>query len=392
MSLRILISLLALLLLGCPSSGGDDDDSAADDDDATADDDDATADDDDSADDDDDTPEDLGTAIVLYGSFGSDATVATIDVNTGTVSDDVLGLVGSDWTVSTADGSVWLVGRTGTDAVRRYDDLDFSAPVLEFSTAAGTNPQGVAVCGDHIFVPRFDTTADGSAGADVAMFDLATGGPLGAVDLSPYEEGTDGSSEPHRPVLLGDSIYVALQRLDRDNFWTADAVGKVVEISCADGSISRSFDVGPNPFVSVAAADPSIVTVKTDGGLQIIELDDGQVVNVLDETTLAAGSDIIDVAPGDEFAAIAVEVDWAQNHLECFGEGTTPDGTTTPTDGRNWGLDMGPDGNVWALWIDHWATPDDVEPGGVTVHDPSDCSQIGDLVTFAADPIVMAFL
>jgi hypothetical protein len=58
MTIRPLYYLLALLaclaFTGCPTSGGDDDDSAGDDDDATGDDDDATGDDDDATGDDDD--------------------------------------------------------------------------------------------------------------------------------------------------------------------------------------------------------------------------------------------------------------------------------------------------------------------------------------------------
>ena len=386
MTLRTLLSLLALLLLGCPTSG-DDDDSATDDDDA-ADDDDATSDDDDSADDDDAT-EESSTAVVLYGSFGSDATLATVDLASGEVTDDVLGLLGSDWTVSSADGSIWLIGRTGNDTVRRYDDLDFSAPVLEFSSAAGTNPQGVAVCGDRIFVPRYDATADGTAGADVGMFDLATGGPLGRVDLSPYEEGTDGSAEPHKPVQVGDSVYVALQRLDRDNFWTPDALGKVVEISCADGSVSRSFDVGANPFVTRGAEGS--LQVKTDGGIQRIALADGQVSTVVDEAALPAGSDVVDAVAGDGWGVSAVEVDWFQNHIRCADAAGAESGTMAAVDLRSWGLRVDPDGLVWALWVDHWATPDDIEVGGLSIQDPSDCSQVGDFISFDADPIDLAF-
>jgi len=71
--MRLLLLLLALGVIGCtPSLGNDDDDAVGDDDDATGDDDDATGDDDDATGDDDDDDDIVGDtpAIAFRSSFG----------------------------------------------------------------------------------------------------------------------------------------------------------------------------------------------------------------------------------------------------------------------------------------------------------------------------------
>ena len=371
---------LPLALPGCGEPVADDDDSAV-------------ADDDDSAtgDDDDDAPI-APHALVLHAPFGGDATLATIEIEGGAVTDDVLGLTGSDWGLDVADGSPWLIGRTGSDSVRRYSDLDFSAPILEFSVGANTNPQDLEVCDGKLFVSRFSLSDDGTAGGDVAAFDLATGGPLGRVDLSSYAEGTDGTPEPTDLVARNGALYVALQRLDQDNYWTPDPEGRILRIDCADLTVNGEFTVGPNPVLHALAEYGTEIIVKTDLGLEIFDFAAGTVTPGLDEADMGAGYDLVDAAFGPQGAIMAFEVDWATNELWCMG---TTDPTPVLLDSfpqRNWGLHVDPNGMIWSLWRDHWATDTEVEPGGVAVYDPATCTEISpQWFSFADDPSDLVF-
>jgi len=381
-NLWLLLSLLLGMSLVACGPATDDDDSADDDDDSADD-------DDDSADDDDD--DDEWHAVVTYGAWGTDATVATIAVDGLTVTDGALGLLGSDWATVSADGSPWLIGRSGTDAVRRYDGLDFSAPTLEFSTGPGTNPQALGVCAGKVFIPRYDVASDDSGGGDVGVFDLATGGPLGSVDLSSFDPVGDGNPEPTGLVQIDDMLYVGLQRMDRSGeWWTADPVGKVVEIDCASQTVTRDWDVGTNPVIKAAPSE--MVLVKHDGGVQLVDPVADVIFDLMVDATLPSGTATLDAA-GTHLGAIhGVEVNSSTNQLWCVDTETGVSTLLGAFDQRLWSLHAAPDGMIWALWLDHWGTTEIVEDGGVAVYDPSSCTDVSpEWMSFASDPGSLSF-
>jgi hypothetical protein len=255
----------------------------------------------------------------------------------------------------------------------------------------GTNPQALAVCGGKIFVTRYDVAADGSAGGDVGVFDLTTGGPLGAVDLSSFDPVGDGNPEPGTLVQFGDTLYVGLQRMDRSaEWWVADPVGKVVEIDCASQSVTANWDVGSNPVIK--DADEGMVLVKHDAGVQAIDLSIGVVFDLIDDANLPAGTATVDAAVSILGAIHAVEVDWANNQLWCVDTETAERTLLGDFPQRAWSIHAAPDGLIWVLWLDHWATPEDVEQGGIAVYDPSDCSEVTSTwMSFASDPGSLSF-
>jgi hypothetical protein len=330
---------------------------------------------------------------VIYAPFGGDATLASATVADNTISDDLLGLTGSDWEVMIADGAPWLLGRFFVDAVRRYDGMDFSAPILEFSTGAGTNPRSIAVCADRIYVSRYDITeGDTPVGGDVGIFDLATGGPLGSVDVSSFNPPEDGTPEPDRLVAVGNTIYVALQRLDRDAGWTPDDAGKLVAIDCTTGTVTGDWDVGPNPVISAVAADPTLIQIVYDGGVALFDTTAETVQNVVDDFAMGEGYDSLTAVATGEAVLLVTELNFGTNEVWCMDllGGTQTMLTSVPQ--RNWETIAAPDGNVWVLWRDHWATDTEVEVGGVTVYDPVTCTEVTSTwMSFGSDPSSLAF-
>ena len=390
-NLWLLLSLLLGMSLPACDSPADDDDSAGDDDDSAGDDDDSAGDDDDSAGDDDAD----WHALLTYGSWNTDTTLATIALDGLAVSDNALGLAGSDWFTTTADGSPWIIGRTGTDSARRYDGLDFSAPTLEFSTGQGTNPNALAVCDGKIFITRFDSgTGNALAGGDVGIFDLATGGPLGRIDLSSFDPMGHGNPEPSDMVQVGDMLYVGLQRFDRisdpNGWWIADPVGKVVEIDCVTQSVTRDWDVGANPMIK--GGPDGMIIVKHDAGVNVVMPAEDTVFDVAIDADLPVGTATVDAAASTLGAMHAVEVNWAANQIWCVD---VDEGTSTmllESDSRVWSLTAAPDGMIWALWVDHWGTTEVTEAAGIGVYDPATCTEMTtEWMTFASPPSELSF-
>ncbi len=346
-------------------------------------------------DDDDDAPPGDGDwhALVVHAPFAGDATVATVSHPDGAVADDLLGLAGSDWMFASDGGAVWLIGRFFIDTVRRYDGLDFAAPALEFSTGPGTNPHGLAICGDRLFVTRYDLTEDATAGGDVAMFDLATGGYLGRVDLSAYEPHGDGTPEPHDLAVLGETAYVALKQFDREAGWVPEPEARVVAIDCATGEVVDDFAVGQDPSVAVDP-DGGGVRVSHDGGLDLLDPSTGDVTPLVEGAAFGPDHAYIG-AVGDAGGLIAVlEVDGFVNEVWCVDPATGEGSLLTSVENRLWSLRRAPDGGAWALWRDHWASDATVEPGGIAIYDPATCTERtaeDGWLTFASDPYSVAF-
>jgi len=380
--LHVLLALLGLGLAGCPTAD-DDDDSAADDDDSAGDDDDSVGDDDD---------DDDWYAVVTHAAFGGDATVATIEGGDRTVDDDLLGLAGSDWVLAVADGDPWVIGRFFIDTVRRYEGLDFSAPSLEFSTGAGTNPQDLAVCGGRLFVTRYDLNDTQDAGGDVGIFDLATGGPLGAVDLSAYNPHADGTPEPAAIVAVGDTVYTVLQKFDRDNGWAADPAGTLLAIDCATGTVTDDWAVGSNPRLSPVQGEPTKLQIRHAAGVSMFDTVSEQLDEVVVTSDLGANYETLALAVSGDHAILVAEVDFADNEVWCLDLVAGTDTLLTTVPHRNYGAFAAPDGTVWSLWRDHWATDMAVEDGGVTVYDPVSCTEVTSTwMSFASDPSALTF-
>jgi hypothetical protein len=357
-----MIALLLLLLAACPAPPeGDDDDSA---------------------------PSVASRAVLLYGAYTGDATVATSNLDGGDIDDDLLGLAGSDWVVASAGGDPWLIGRFGADVVRRYEGTSFGAPSVEFSVGSPSNPQSLALCAGRLFVSRLGLLQDGGGG-DLAVYDPETGSPLGTVDLSAYDEGTDGSPEPHAIVQRGGTLYVGLQRLDTTGLvWEPDPVGRVVAIDCASAEVVDSWDTGPNPFLSAWAGDRFRLLVKTDDDVVAIDPADGGVETIWDA---AAAGETLDgaAASGDVALFVASNEDRTRSVVRCWDGGEVAD----LEESTSWGLSLttAPDGAIWGVWRDHWATPD-ADAHGFARYDPASCSALGPWLTFASEPLDVAFV
>lgn len=353
---RLPLLLLTLVpVLGCPGTPANDDDSAA-------------------------TDGPFGV-VALHGPFAGDATLVGLDHAGAPVDATPLGLAGSDWALDGGVGEFFLIGRLGTDVVRRYTFPSFGAPDLEFSVGAGANPQDAVACGGRIYVTRYDVGDNG--GGDVAIFD-EDGASLGAVDLSAWHEGTDGTPEPTAMVERDGVLYVALQRFDRDAGWVADPVGKVVAINCGEDEVATSWDVRSNSTLRAFGGD---IWAVASGGIQ--RLGAG---GFLDEWSDAdvGGDPIVAASPGEGGWLVVSEAADGANTVWCLNPSAFAPTELETVDTRAWTSKTDPTGQVWIAFRDHWATAD-VEPGELVTYGVDPCARVGS-VDLGSDPITAAFV
>jgi len=270
----------ALLAAGCTGTVSGDDDSAAADDDSAAADDDTTATDDDGTPPGDDDAAPMRAAIVTtVAADYTQGSFASIDLGTREVTDEIAP-TSPDPSVQELDGLVAIVNGYGTDTLVLYTHNDLSAPRLEVSTGANTNPREIASCGDLYWVTLYETNS-------LLLLQPGSGGPAGTVDLSPWSD-ADGLPEPYSAIAVDDTLYVSLQRLERAGYvWTPAADGgRVLEIDCATKEVTGEWTTGPSPVLERDPRDPTkllvIDGVWYDESFQIL-LDGG--VRTLDPAT-----------------------------------------------------------------------------------------------------------
>ncbi len=186
------------------------------------------------------------------------AFVATTDYSTGgyaTIDLDTLaaktfqgnGIVEGDNAVTAYGGRIYVINRMGFDNITVLDPSDLTAPVVQFSTGNGTNPHAMAFASDaKAYVSLY--------GADYLLsVNPSTGEEVGRVDLSGFAD-ADGLPEASAMAIVGGKLFVALQRLDRGNWFAPTEASYLVVIDTATDQI---VDVDPS---TPGTTDPIVLT------------------------------------------------------------------------------------------------------------------------------------
>ncbi len=225
----------------------------------------------------------------------------------------------SDAVARVHDGLVYVVNRLGGDNVQAIDPGAGYATRWQCSVENGSNPHDIAFAApDKAYVTRYERTSilivDPTTGADCAAF------VRGEIDLSPLADG-DGLPEMDQAVVIGDRLFVTLQRLDRRNFFrpTDASLIAVVDVT-TDRLVDTIRLTGTNPFAEFAGLVPDPATgaiVLTEVG-EFGRLDDGGIERV-DPTSLTAegffvteqdlGGNVTDVVLVDDHHAYAILLD-----------------------------------------------------------------------------------
>ncbi len=283
--------------------------------------------------------------------------------------DPQLASIGGDSVVRASGGNLWVLQRTGGDAIRRYAPGQYLAPESEWVVEPQGNAHDLHVHHDRIVVSLY-------ARAEAAVLDL-DGTELARIDLSASAD-ADGLPEADRIVAVDDRVFLALQRLDRAAQWTPAGPGHLVELDLDAGAALPAIEVGTNPKLSAHPADPSMLAVlsgvyfEPDGDVVSIAPDAGAAPPLWTEAEL--GYDVTHlVGAGDHAVLLGVDfVVGGDARLDCVDVQT---GTLTPgIDDAAWWVDATVDdqGMVWVVSRTGWGDAGDaalyrVEPQTCTI-------------------------
>ncbi len=264
------------------------------------------------------------TRAFVYTTDFSSGTIADIQFGPPRIVSSNLATVASDAVLRYFDGYLYVVNRFGFDNIQILDPANNFATVLQFSVGNGSNPHDMElVSPTKAYVARYDSP-------DLWIVNPQTGGHTGTISLAPFAD-ADGIPEMDRLALRNGRLFVTIQRLDRNNFFTPTDSSQIIVINPVTDTIIDADAVSPglqgillpfqNPLTELLADPAGDLVVGCagsfgvlDGGL--VRIDPGTLTIAaveISEATLAG--DINDVAPLDGGRGFVVVSDASFNTL-----------------------------------------------------------------------------
>jgi hypothetical protein len=238
-----------------------------------------------------------------YGTFGS---VRSFGPDAPwTVSSDLAPIPG-DPAARWFEGNFYVLGRAGSNVLQVYGTTGGLALEREFSLGAGRNPQDIAFdSAGEAYVSCYDQ-------AVLLRVDVESETILQTYDTS-FLADADGLPETSWMIAVGDRLFISVQKLDQNNWYTPTGPG---EIAVFDMATEQWVDtdpvtvgvqaiplIGTNPYTRIEPVRDGLGNlmlrigctgnfVATDGGIEQIDPDlltnEGQMV-----TEAELGGDII---------------------------------------------------------------------------------------------------
>lgn len=187
----------------------------------------------------------------------------------------------SDATARVRDGLVYVVNRLFADNIQVLDPALGFATRLQCSTGNGTNPHDIAFAGDtKAYVTRFEESSvlivNPAAQPDCSDF------IRGSIDLSAVAD-ADGIPDMDLMAVVGERLYVSVQRLDINNVLRLPATnGAIAVIDTTTDALIDTIELsGANPFAATKGltvsggalyiAEAGLFGVM-DGGIERVDL------------------------------------------------------------------------------------------------------------------------
>jgi len=164
----------------------------------------------------------IGVPIPFGLAASEFAFVTTTDYSTGSSSvirldgsyttDRNVEVIYSDAVARYYGGLIYVVNRMGGDNIQVLDPSDDFSTVRQFSVGAGSDPHDIAFVSEtKAYVSRGNET-------ELLIVNPSSGSSIGSIDLSGFSD-ADGIPEMDCMMLIGDLLFVSIQRLDRNNYW-----------------------------------------------------------------------------------------------------------------------------------------------------------------------------
>ena len=219
---------------------------------------------------------DFFTRIFSIGTDYTTGSFSTISLPDFTVTPDIQVLDSGDNTAKQCDDFIFLIRRLGTDAIQVYRKNAMATPIADYSVnepgGTNANPHDIVLLSkSKAYVTRYALTT-------LLIVNPMTGDQLGTIDLAQFAD-TDGIPEMDQMVYVDGKVFVACQRLDRNNSWNPTEFSVLAVIDPQTDSVTGSITLtGTNPGQCAYNIElGKIVCAEvgsyfaTDGGLESID-------------------------------------------------------------------------------------------------------------------------
>ena len=178
------------------------------------------------------------------------------------VTSNVLGSTGlhSDSVIRTFENRVFIIQRFGSNSIVVIDPDNPSEPLINYSTddmgdsAPQSNPHDIEfVSLSKAYISRYGQNT-------LLIVNPLTGEHLGVIDLSLFAD-SDGIVEMDQMVLVGSTLYVALQRLDQNSFFSA-----------SNDSYIAVIDTSTDQLIDTDLESPGVQPIILEGRSPISDL------------------------------------------------------------------------------------------------------------------------
>ena len=169
-------------------------------------------------------------AFIITGDFETGSYAVMNTDNPDEVAAD-LGPVHGDAVARSYQGEVFVVNRLGADNIQKIDPASGWTTSFQCSVGNGSNPHDLAFARpDKAYVTRYEETSIAIINPSVDA--TCEGFLIGEIDLSSFAD-EDGIPEMDQMVVIGNHLFVTLQKLDRDRFFepTTESLLVVIDIT-----------------------------------------------------------------------------------------------------------------------------------------------------------------
>lgn len=249
-----------------------------------------------------------GTGQAVAQEAPNQAFVLTTDFQTGLFSiidlathqaSNGVGSVHSDAVVRTFGGLVFVINRFGQDNIQVIDPSAGYATIAQYSTGNGSNPQDMAfVSMEKAYISRLGSP-------EVLIVNPMTGEQLGSVDFSNFND-ADGLPEVYTMGIVGTSLYVALERLDENNFFAPTGPSFVIVVDTVTNAQMEVIPVEVNPITDLVKLPNGNLLLGSSGNFGVIG--DGG-INLIDTATNTNSVVISDEQLGGDLNQIVMITD-----------------------------------------------------------------------------------
>lgn len=237
----------------------------------------------------------------------------------------------SDAVVRFIDGKVFIINRLNRDSILILNPYIAYLPEFEYSVGSGNNPQDIVKVNENkAYITLYNSR-------NLLVVNPYSGALIRTIDLGQYAEsssagiaGPDGIPEMSQMYIEGSSLYIQLQRLDRNDpsgIPTPNSNSLLLEIDLNSDTVINSYDfksrnpiskiqrleMGGELFLIMCAPNRLGFISQLDGGVVAFSLTTKTFRTNFLYSELEAGGDILDVQIKNESEGYAFVLDSSFN-------------------------------------------------------------------------------